>query len=155
MTAPWRATHPRRALAVLCTGLFLIGLDVTGMNVALPSLQSDLEAGQQGLLWMADAYSLALACCALTAGMWSDTQSRRRAFALGLALCGTAEVAGALTWGRCSSGTLTEVRPSCRRLTPDGESDERECLRRRTARPRRVTPPPARGHRQPEDRKLR
>jgi MFS family permease len=81
-------------LAVLCTGLFLIGLDVSVMNVALPSLQSsDLDPGPQGLLWMAVAYTLALACCVPPAGVWSDTHGRRRAFTLGLALCGTAPVA--------------------------------------------------------------
>ena len=79
MTAPARAAHPGRALAVLCTGLFLIGLDVTIMNVALPSLQLDLHPGPQGLLWIADAYTLALACGVLAAGVWSDTQGRRRA----------------------------------------------------------------------------
>lgn len=99
MTAPSRAARPRRALAVLCTGLFLIGLDVTVMNVALPSLQSDLHPGPQGLLWIADAYTLALACCVLAAGVWSDTHGRRRAFTLGLALCGAASVAGGLATG--------------------------------------------------------
>ncbi|WP_408990219.1 MFS transporter [Streptomyces stelliscabiei] len=89
-----RTAHPGRALAVLCTGLFLIGLDVTVMNVALPSLQSALDPGPQGLLWIADAYTLALACCLLVAGVWSDTHGRRRAFTLGLALCGAASVAG-------------------------------------------------------------
>lgn len=79
---------------MLCTGLFLIGLDVTVMNVALPSLQSALDPGPQGLLWIADAYTLALACCLLVAGVWSDTHGRRRAFTLGLALCGAASVAG-------------------------------------------------------------
>ncbi|MFF1445042.1 MFS transporter [Streptomyces sp. NPDC058295] len=93
MTPPPRATHPRGALAVLCTGLFLIGLDVSVMNVALPSLQSDLHPGPQGPLWITDAYTLALACCVLAAGVWSDTHGRRRAFTLGLALCGTAPVA--------------------------------------------------------------
>ncbi|WP_408990286.1 MFS transporter [Streptomyces stelliscabiei] len=64
------------------------------MNVALPSLQSALDPGPQGLLWIADAYTLALACCLLVAGVWSDTHGRRRAFTLGLALCGAASVAG-------------------------------------------------------------
>ncbi|WP_093792219.1 MFS transporter [Streptomyces sp. cf124] len=84
---------------MLCTGLFLIGLDVTVMNVALPSLQLDLDPGPQGLLWIADGYTLALACCVLAAGVWSDTHGRRRAFILGLALCGTASVGGGLATG--------------------------------------------------------
>ncbi|GHD03879.1 MFS transporter [Streptomyces violarus] len=90
---------------MLCTGLFLIGLDVTVMNVALPTLQSDLDPGPQGLLWMADAYTLALACCVLPAGVWSDTHGRRRAFALGLALCGTASVGGGLA--TCTGQVVT------------------------------------------------
>ncbi|MFI5681593.1 MFS transporter [Streptomyces cellulosae] len=56
-------------------------------------------SGPEGLLWIADAYTLALACCLLAAGLWSDTHGRRRAFTLGLALCGTASVAGGLATG--------------------------------------------------------
>ncbi|MBQ1095045.1 MFS transporter [Streptomyces sp. b94] len=67
--------------------------------MALPSLQSGLRPGPQGLLWVADGYTLALACGVLAAGAWSDAHGRRRAFSLGLALCGAASVGGALATG--------------------------------------------------------
>ncbi|MGB8947349.1 MAG: MFS transporter [Streptomyces sp.] len=86
MTSAQVVRHPRVALATLCAGLFLIGLDVTVLNVALPSLQAELQPGSQGLLWVADGYTLALACTVLAAGAWSDTHGRRRAFTLGLVL---------------------------------------------------------------------
>ncbi|MGW0312589.1 MFS transporter [Streptomyces flavidovirens] len=94
--APVPVARPYLALAVLCSALFLIGLDATVMNVALPTLQADLQPSTQGLLWVADGYALALACGVLAAGAWSDTHGRRRALTFGLALCGAASVGGAL-----------------------------------------------------------
>ncbi|MFK0181842.1 MFS transporter [Streptomyces xanthochromogenes] len=82
---------------VLCAGLFLIGLDVTVLNVALPLIQHELRPTPQGLLWIADAYTLALAGTVLAAGTWSDRHGRRRAFHLGLTLCGAASLSGALS----------------------------------------------------------
>lgn len=87
--------HIYAALRTHCA-LFLIGLDITVLNVALPSLQVALRPGPQGLLWIADGYILALACGVLAAGAWSDTRGRRRAFTFGLALSGTASAYGAL-----------------------------------------------------------
>ncbi|MBQ1098003.1 MFS transporter [Streptomyces sp. b94] len=87
--------HPRAALVVLCAGLFLIGLDVSVLNVALPSLQAELRPGMSTLQWVADGYTLVLACGVLAGGVWGDAHGRRRAFVLGLVLCGAASVYGA------------------------------------------------------------
>ncbi|MGW2364635.1 MFS transporter [Streptomyces sp. NPDC001667] len=90
------ASHPRAALVVLCTGMFLIGLDVTVMNVTLPSLQAELRPDMTGLRWVAEGYTLTLACGVLAAGLWADAHGRRRSFLLGLALCGVASASGAV-----------------------------------------------------------
>ncbi|WP_159050530.1 MFS transporter, partial [Streptomyces cellostaticus] len=78
------------------TGLFLIGLDMTVLNVALPSLRSELQPGMAGLQWVADGYTLTLACAVLATGTWSDRHGRRRAFLIGMGVCGGASVVGAL-----------------------------------------------------------
>ncbi|MFF1445044.1 hypothetical protein [Streptomyces sp. NPDC058295] len=68
MTMATVAAHPKSAVSVLCAGLFLIGVDVTVLNVALPSLQAELEPGMSTLQWVADGYTLALACGVLAGG---------------------------------------------------------------------------------------
>ncbi|MFE9045675.1 MFS transporter [Streptomyces sp. NPDC007818] len=104
MTSPPAATHPPplttprpgAAVAVLCTGLGLIGLDTTVMNTALPSLQADLQPSLTEVHWIADAYTLALAAGVLAAGAWGDRHGRRRAFTTGLTICLAASLYGAL-----------------------------------------------------------
>ncbi|NEC86409.1 MFS transporter [Streptomyces sp. SID12501] len=84
-------------LAVVCTGMLLLGLDNSILNVALPSLQQDPHLGidTAGLQWVTDAYPLALAGLVLACGRWGDRYGRRRAFMLGMAVCGVASVFGA------------------------------------------------------------
>ena len=52
----------RLILAICCLSLFIVGLDVTIVNIALPSLRADLDASVSGLQWVLDAYTLVLAC---------------------------------------------------------------------------------------------
>ncbi|MCX9191776.1 MFS transporter [Carbonactinospora thermoautotrophica] len=82
-------------LAVLCLSLLLIGLDNTVLNVALPTLQRDLDASASELQWIVDAYTLIFAGLLLTAGSWGDKYGRRRALALGLLVFSAAAAWGA------------------------------------------------------------
>src|SRR5688500_1485993 len=65
---------------------FMLLLDITVVNVALPEIESDLGASFTELQWVIDAYTLPLAALVLTAGVLADRLGRRRVFAWGLAI---------------------------------------------------------------------
>jgi EmrB/QacA subfamily drug resistance transporter len=80
---------PRRrqlVLAICCLSLFIAGIDVTIVNVALPSIQRSLHASVSGLQWTIDAYTLVIACLLMLSGSMADRFGRRRVFQLGLAV---------------------------------------------------------------------
>jgi MFS family permease len=80
---------PRRrrlVLAICCMSLFIVGLDNTIVNIALPSLRTDLGASVSGLQWTIDAYTLVLASLLILSGSTADRVGRRRIFQTGLAL---------------------------------------------------------------------
>jgi EmrB/QacA subfamily drug resistance transporter len=72
-------------LATCCLGVFMAGLDVTIVNVALPSIQRALHASVSGLQWTIDAYTLVIACLLMLSGSLADRFGRRRVFQIGLA----------------------------------------------------------------------
>jgi len=72
------------ALAVLCTGMLMIVLDATIVNVALPAIQRDLGFDQSSLAWVVNAYLIAFGGVLLLAGRLGDLVGRRRIFLLGL-----------------------------------------------------------------------
>jgi EmrB/QacA subfamily drug resistance transporter len=72
-------------LAVCCSSLFIIGVDVTIVNIALPSIQQDLHAPVSGLQWVVDAYTLVIASLLILSGSVGDRFGRRRVFQTGLA----------------------------------------------------------------------
>ena len=72
-------------LAVCCLSLFIVGLDATIVNVALPSIQKDLHASVSGLQWTVDAYTLVVASLLMLSGSTGDRVGRRRTFQVGLA----------------------------------------------------------------------
>ncbi len=79
----------RRRLLVLgicCLSLFMVGLDSTIVNVALPSIGRELHASVSGLQWTIDAYSLVLASLLMLSGSTADRIGRRTTFQAGLAL---------------------------------------------------------------------
>ena len=94
-------------LAVLAVAQFMVVLDVTIVNVALPSIQADLGFSAGGLQWVVNAYTLAFGGLLLLGGRMSDLLGRRRVFLTGLALFATASLAGGLA---SSSGMLVGVR---------------------------------------------
>ena len=73
-------------LAICCLSLFIVGLDATIVNVALPSIGRELHSPVSGLQWTIDAYSLVLASLLMLSGSTADRVGRRRTFQAGLAL---------------------------------------------------------------------
>src|SRR5450755_4898237 len=71
-------------LIAVCVGTFMLLLDVTIVNVALPAIQSSLKANFSDLQWVVDAYSLLLAALLLTTGSLADLYGRKRVFIIGL-----------------------------------------------------------------------
>src|SRR5881392_3745877 len=74
------------ALVVLCTGMLMIVLDATVVNVALPSIQNDLGFAQSSLAWVVNAYLIAFGGLLLLAGRMGDLVGRKRVFLAGLAV---------------------------------------------------------------------
>jgi EmrB/QacA subfamily drug resistance transporter len=73
-------------LVVVCIATFMLLLDITIVNVALPAIERALKASFSDLQWVVDAYALALATCVLTAGALADLFGRKRLFVLGIVL---------------------------------------------------------------------
>jgi EmrB/QacA subfamily drug resistance transporter len=83
-------------LLAVSVATFMLLLDITVVNVALPSIRKDLGASFSDLQWVVDAYALTLAALVLTAGSLADRLGRRRVFAAGLAIFSFASLLAAL-----------------------------------------------------------
>ncbi|MEV6193669.1 MFS transporter [Streptomyces sp. NPDC051920] len=83
-------------IALACAGQFLVVLDVSVVNVALPSMRTDLGLSAPGLQWVVNAYSMAFAGFMLLGGRAGDLYGRKRMFLVGLALFTLASAAGGL-----------------------------------------------------------
>jgi EmrB/QacA subfamily drug resistance transporter len=83
-------------LIAVSVATFMLLLDITVVNVALPSIREDLGASFTDLQWVVDAYALTLAALVLTAGSLADRLGRRRLFAGGLAIFSAASLLCAL-----------------------------------------------------------
>jgi EmrB/QacA subfamily drug resistance transporter len=99
------------ALVVLCAGMLMIILDQTIVNVALPTIQSDLGFSQSSLAWVINAYLIALGGLLLLAGRMGDLLGRKRVFLAGLALftlasllCGVSQTEAMLIGARFVQG---------------------------------------------------
>ncbi|RSO02168.1 MFS transporter [Streptomyces sp. WAC 05379] len=104
---------PRRwaALALICLAQFMLVLDVTVVNVALPDMAADLDLGRQSLTWVVTAYTLCFGGLMLLGGRLADALGARRTLLAGLALfttasliTGLAQNATMLLGGRISQG---------------------------------------------------
>lgn len=84
-------------LVAVCTATFMLLLDITIVNVALPAIARALHASFSDLQWVVDAYALALATCVLTAGSLADLFGRKRVFLLGVILFTIASTACGLS----------------------------------------------------------
>src|ERR671925_344162 len=83
-------------LFAVSVATFMLLLDITVVNTALPSIHDDLGASFTDLQWVIDAYTLSLAALVLTAGVLADRLGRRRVFAAGLAIFTVASLAAGL-----------------------------------------------------------
>src|SRR6266511_4315485 len=99
------------ALYVLCVGMLMIVLDATIVNVALPSIQEDLDFSQSNLAWVVNAYLVAFGGLLLLSGRIGDLIGQRRIFLIGLAvftgasmLCALAQSQGVLIGARFVQG---------------------------------------------------
>ncbi|MFI6276629.1 DHA2 family efflux MFS transporter permease subunit [Streptomyces sp. NPDC050988] len=83
-------------VALACAGQFLVVLDVSVVNTALPSMRADLGLSAPGLQWVVNAYTIAFAGFMLLGGRAGDLYGRKRMFLIGLALFTLASLAGGL-----------------------------------------------------------
>jgi len=111
-----RRVHPWAPMPVLLAGIFMVVLDFFIVNVALPSIQSDLHTGASAVEWVVAGYALGAAAVLITAGRVGDHVGRRRVFCCGLALftaastaCGVAPTAGSLVAARVAAGLAAGV----------------------------------------------
>jgi EmrB/QacA subfamily drug resistance transporter len=81
------------ALIIVCVGTFMLLLDITVVNVALPDIQKELHASFTDLQWVVDAYALTLATAVLIAGTLGDLLGRKRVFLFGVGLFTAASAA--------------------------------------------------------------
>src|SRR6478672_1041949 len=98
-------------LAAVSFGLFMIMLDNTVVNVALPSIQRDLGVGLSELEWIVSGYALTFAALMLIGGKLADAYGRRRLFVVGIVVftaaslaCGLASSGDALIGARVAQG---------------------------------------------------
>lgn len=104
------------ALVASLLGFTVISIDVSAVNIALPSIRASLNGGMTGLQWVVDAYTLMLAALMLSAGALADRAGARRAYAWGVALftlaslaCALAPGIGALIVARVAQGAAAAI----------------------------------------------
>ena len=109
-------SRPGFTLAAAVLGFFVVTLDATVVNVALPSVRADFGGGIGGLQWVVDGYTLMFAALLLSAGALADRIGARRAFGAGVAgfvlasaACGLAQGLGVLVAARLVQGAAAAV----------------------------------------------
>ncbi|GGT22435.1 MFS transporter [Nonomuraea spiralis] len=101
--------HPRRwwILAALCLSLLVLVIDNTILNLAIPSLMSELGASPQDIQWIISSYTLAFAGLLLTAGALADRYGRKRMLIIGLSVFAVASLLASMT---TAPGVLVAAR---------------------------------------------
>ena len=107
MSNPTKSDRRWSALALIVTAQFMVILDVAIVNVALPSIQSDLNFSQSNLQWVVSAYAIMFGGALLLGGRLADLLGRRRLFIAGLALFAASSLLCGLAW---SEGSLIAFR---------------------------------------------
>ncbi len=134
---PASAPPPVFTLAAAVLGFFIISLDVTAVNVALPAIGGDLHGRMTDLQWIVDGYTLPFAALLLSAGACSDRIGAGRAYAMGLTLfivasaaCGLAPGLGWLIAARVAQGVAAAIMmPSALSLIRQAYTDARARMR--------------------------
>src|SRR5690349_2116236 len=108
---PASQVNPNAVVAVVAVAQFMVVLDATVVNVALPTIQRDLGFSEQSLSWILTAYTLVFGGFLLLAGRAADRLGRRRLFVAGITLfalasltCGLAQSEGVLLAARGAQG---------------------------------------------------
>ncbi|MDL5155626.1 MFS transporter [Actinomycetospora termitidis] len=96
---PAPPVHRPLVLALTCTGVLLVGIDMTAVNVALPAIGREFGTGASGLSWTIDAYTLVLAATLMAGSSAADRFGRKRVFCLGLTVFAVASALCALAPG--------------------------------------------------------
>src|SRR5258705_10761149 len=96
---PVTRTRPRLVLALCCLGPLIVGMDVTIVTVALPSIRRDFDASVSSLQWTTAADTVVLASLLMLGGSTADRLRRARVFKFGLALFTAASLACSLSPG--------------------------------------------------------
>jgi MFS family permease len=104
-----RARPDALVLAVVCVAQFMVVLDISIVNVALPDMKRDLGMSQNGLAWVLNAYTLTFAGFLLLGGRAADIWGRRRLFLIGVTLFAAMSLLGGLAASSSS-------RAGCRAL---------------------------------------
>src|SRR5579864_1884537 len=105
MTVDTIDTSDRRrwfGLAVLVAAQFMVVLDIAIVNVALPTIKTDLHFSQEGLQWVVTAYSILFGGVLLLGGRMADLLGRRRMFMAGLVLFTVSSLLDGLSWSEAS-----------------------------------------------------
>jgi MFS family permease len=84
--------NQQRILAICSMSLFIVGLDITAVNVALPSIAGDLDADIGGLQWTVSAYTVVMASLLIFSGSMADRLGRKRTFVTGLTVFSAASL---------------------------------------------------------------
>jgi EmrB/QacA subfamily drug resistance transporter len=92
-------SHPRGTLVATGLGLFMIFLDATIVNVALPDIQREFDVGEAGLQWVVAAYSLTMGMFMMSSASLADRRGRRLVFVVGIVIFASASVACGLAPG--------------------------------------------------------
>ena len=153
--------NKRGTLVLVCVATAMLILDIAVVNTALPHIAHALHSGLNGVQWVVDAYTLALAAIVLSAGSLADRLGRRRIFALGMALFTASSLACRARRQHRRSRRLTghpgdrrghvvrqlacdPLRRIPRRPAPEGvrclRAHDRDVVRDRAARRRRTDP---------------
>ena len=90
------------ALALLCTVQFMVVLDIAVVNVALPSIQTDLGFSPENLQWVISAYALLFGGFLLLGGRAADLLGRRRVFLVGIVVFTAASLLSGFAWNEAS-----------------------------------------------------
>src|ERR671926_120766 len=120
METPTLAGRPdgRRwlALALVVAAQFMVVLDVAIVNVALPSIKTDLNFTQESLQWVVTAYAILFGGALLLGGRMSDLLGRRRLFMAGLVLFTASSLLDGLAWSEGSLITFRALQGLCAAL---------------------------------------
>ncbi len=121
-------------LAISCMSLFIVGLDITAVNIALPSIGRELHAGISGLQWTVSAYTVVMASLLMFSGSMADRIGRKRTFVIGLIvfsvaslLCSLAPSVGLLVAFRVLQGVgASMLNPVAMSIITNTFTDARE-----------------------------